>query len=420
MQCLGRIEKAGGDANAVEGPRELLGDVGILAHAAEDQFFFFRQGHFNEAHDLDEFSVEGLGRGGDGFAFNGEATAGLGEDGFIVQRHQILESGGTSRKPTGRALPFNTFPALLLPSINFRRWHLAPLFAAAMFLGLTGCGDRDRLSYATETDEPYYREGVSLLKTGRQQEALTAFLKVIDKRGEDAPESHLEIGLLYLQHINDPLSAIYHFKKYLALRPNSPQAPLVRQRIDAAIREFARTLPAQPLDTATKRVDLIAAMDKLKMENDQLKQQLADLQANRDSSPTLTVSTQSHAPSATQSTPDNKLSLNFETIPTVRTRSAPPAAATPVKPAPLMPSVATPSIKRHENTAVKPAPASPSPTTSATAGARKHVVQKGDTLSNLAQKYYKNRAKWRDIYAANRKVMKNEGDIHIGMQLVIP
>ena len=52
---------------------------------------------------------------------------------------------------------------------------------------------------------------------------MTAFLKVIDKRGEDAPESHLEVGLLYLQHINDPLSAIYHFRKFLALRPNSQQ-----------------------------------------------------------------------------------------------------------------------------------------------------------------------------------------------------
>ena len=183
-----------------------------------------------------------------------------------------------------------------LTSFNYRRWLLA-LLCAAVAWGLTGCGDRDRLSYATETDEPYYREGVSLLKTGRRQEALTAFLKVIDKRGEDAPESHLEIGLLYLQHINDPLSAIYHFKKYLALRPNSPQAPLVRQRIDAAIREFARTLPAQPLENATKRVDLIAAMDKLKLENDRLKQQLADLQANRDTTTSaLTVSTQ---PSAT-------------------------------------------------------------------------------------------------------------------------
>ena len=294
------------------------------------------------------------------------------------------------------------------------------LCGAALAFGLAGCGDRDRLSYAAETDEPYYREGEALLKTGRRQEALTAFLKVIDKRGEDAPESHLEIGLLYLQHINDPLSAIYHFKKYLALRPNSPQAPLVRQRIDAAIREFARTLPAQPIENATKRVDLIAAMDKLKLENDQLKQQLVDLQASHASDSLLTVDTPPVEGKSAEPAPGNKLSFKLDAIPTVRTRSPQPTPVVTIKTATTPPVVTTTSGKRHEvaapkNTTLKPAPVAP-----ASGAGRKHIVQKGDTLSNLAQKYYKNRAKWRDIYAANRKVMKNEGDIHVGLELVIP
>ena len=291
-----------------------------------------------------------------------------------------------------------------------------------MAFGLTGCGERDRLTYATETDEPYYREGLSLLKNGRRQEALTAFLKVIDKRGEDAPESHLEIGLLYLQHINDPLSAIYHFKKYLALRPNSPQAPLVRQRIDAAIREFARTLPAQPLENATKRVDLIAAMDKLKLENDQLKQQLVDAQNNRANADTPMVITESASTGASLNTAasEPKLTLSLDTMPTVRTRPAPSGPVIPVKPATPLPIVTTTPAKSRGNASAKAGITLPAPAAPTGAVVRKHTVQKGDTLSNLAQKYYKNRAKWRDIYTANRKVMKNESDIHIGMELVIP
>ena len=308
---------------------------------------------------------------------------------------------------------------MFLASFNLRHW-LTAFLCAALALWLSGCGDRDRLSYATETDEPFYREGVSLLKTGRRQEALSAFLKVVDKRGEDSPESHLEIGLLYLQHINDPLSAIYHFKKYLALRPNSPQAPLVRQRIDAAIRDFARTLPAQPIENATKRVDLIAAMDKMKLENDQLKQQLSDLQANRATAVTLAEGTPPSAASQAQSAPANNLTLNFDAIPTVRTRPAPASSSAPLKPITTAPLVAPPTAPRRESARVKPAATPPVATAPARTAARKHVVQKGDTLSNLAQRYYKNRAKWRDIYTANRKVMKNEGDIRIGMELVIP
>jgi len=47
-------------------------------------------------------------------------------------------------------------------------------------------------------------------------------------------------------------------------------------------------------------------------------------------------------------------------------------------------------------------------------------VTRGDTLSNLSQRYYGNRTRWRDIYQANRGVMKNEGDLRIGTQITIP
>jgi tetratricopeptide (TPR) repeat protein len=278
-----------------------------------------------------------------------------------------------------------------------------------MALCLGGCGDTERASYASELDEPNYREGQSLLKAGRRQEALAAFLKVIDRRREDAPESHLEVGLLYAQHINDPLSAIYHFRKYLAIRPNSPQAPLVRQRIDAAIREFARTIPAQPLESQTQRVDLIATLDRLKQENEGLKQQLADLRAARGVA-TLPTGASEAPVRVNQPAPAASGAVNFslETMPTVRTG---PPPVTTVRTGPAMP---LPAQKAGPATSgARPAPAAP-------AAVRTHVVRPGDTLSKLAQQYYNNRAKWRDIYAANRGTMKNEGDLRVGAELKIP
>jgi tetratricopeptide (TPR) repeat protein len=277
-----------------------------------------------------------------------------------------------------------------------------------------GCSDNERLSYATEVDEPNYREGTALLKSGRKQEALSAFLKVIEKRGEDAPESHLEVGLLYLQHINDPLSAIYHFRKYLALRPNGPQAPLVKQRIDAATRDFARTLPAQPLESQLQRVDLVATLDRLKQENDRLKQELADLKAGRNNPAALRSDEAGPAGATPESAP---LGVNFavETIPTVRTRPAPKEPARNPPPAPA----------RVSPPAVQPTPAPTAATQKAPAATRnvagrKHTVQPGETLSKIAQQYYGNRAKWHDIFAANRGVMKSETDLKVGMELKIP
>ncbi len=297
--------------------------------------------------------------------------------------------------------------------------RVPPSFRRALFLLcgtavllLAGCGEGDRSSYATEADEPGYRQGQSLLKSGRRQEALSSFLKVIDKRGDDAPESHLEAGLLYYAHINDPIAAIYHFRKYLALRPNSPQAPLVKQRIDAAIREFARTLPAQPLENTVQRVDLIAELDKLKLENEMLKQQVADLKAGREpaedatgagpAGPTASVAT---PPAAA---PAGNFSFNLDSMPVVRTRPLVTEPAGKGK----TPAKRTPAVQAPAPAETKPAPAK--------GGGRTHVVKQGDTLSKLAQQYYGNRAKWRDIFNANRKTMRNEGDLHVGMELVIP
>lgn len=271
----------------------------------------------------------------------------------------------------------------------------------AWALALIGCADDSRRSYAAEVDEPAFRQGQSLLKSGRRQEALAAFLNVIERRA-DAPESHLEAGLLYLQHINDPLAAIYHFKKYLALRPNSPQSGLVKQRIDFAIREFARTLPAQPLPSRFERIDLLAKVDRLQRENEELKQQLADLRAGRLETPGLASPA---VPSATAM--EGPFDLTPDDLPTVRTRPAAPA---------VPPRTTAPAATRPDAPASQPRPSvAPSP-----GRARTHVVQPGDTLYKLAQQYYNDRARWRDIFAANRDVMKTETDLRIGMTLRIP
>ena len=302
--------------------------------------------------------------------------------------------------------------------------RLAPLlrrlllpFLGALALVLAGCSDNEHVMSATELDEPNYREGQALLKTGRRQEALGAFLKVIGKRGDDAPESHLEIGLLYLQYINDPLSAIYHFKKYLALRPNSPQAPLVKQRIDAATREFARTLPAQPLEGQPQRVDLVAALDRLKQENDALKQELADLKANRaNTMPPIDLPTTTMPATAVVATP---LPFKFsvaESVPTVRTR---PSTSSNSRTS-AIPTVrtATPSLPRVTAPA---APVTPPPAaTPRPAAARRHIVRPGDSLSKISMQYYGSRTKVHDIFAANRNVMKSETDLKVGMEIKLP
>jgi nucleoid-associated protein YgaU len=58
--------------------------------------------------------------------------------------------------------------------------------------------------------------------------------------------------------------------------------------------------------------------------------------------------------------------------------------------------------------------------TAPTGNMRRHVVVKGDTLQSISLRYYGTRSRFRDIYAANRDVMPNEGTLSIGMALRIP
>jgi tetratricopeptide (TPR) repeat protein len=256
------------------------------------------------------------------------------------------------------------------------------LLCLTLFM-LVGCDGTDRLVLGTETNEPYYRQGDQLKRQGRYQEALGAYLKVIERRNQDAPESHLEAGLIYQQYLKDPIYAIYHFRKYLELEPNSRQADLVRQRIDAAMRDFARTLPARPMEDQMLRLDLMNKIDELQKQNLALKEQLAR------QSPGVAIpggdsgEMMVPVPGSAPSSPARRGFL-----------SNPPAAQAGEQPG--------------------------TPPTKPSAAARTHMVAQGETLGKIAQRYYGSSARWHEILDANRDVLKDEKAVKQGMTLKIP
>ena len=52
--------------------------------------------------------------------------------------------------------------------------------------------------------------------------------------------------------------------------------------------------------------------------------------------------------------------------------------------------------------------------------ARRHTVEKGDTLSRIAERYYGEPAKWRLIYEANQGTISNPDLIYPGQEIEIP
>jgi LysM repeat protein len=264
--------------------------------------------------------------------------------------------------------------------------------SAILWFGV-GCNRLPEGELVAETSEPGYEEGRRLLRQGKEQEALAAFTRVIEFRSDGAPESHLEVGLLYDEEMKDPISAIYHFRKYLALKPNAPQSDLVRQRIDNSIKDFARTLPAQPLENQALRNDLLDVVESLKRENNRLKDEIAMTRSNA--------------------------SLNGSSRPMVADLSA-PSRPSPTARATNSPISIVPMNADEDRVTARPTRPEAAPPQPAKTGLM-HTVAKGDTLYGLARKYYNSAARVNDILAANRGSLNSVNDpLQIGMQLVIP
>ena len=238
------------------------------------------------------------------------------------------------------------------------------------FFFAQGCGRGD--GYAlSEQDEPSFRRGVSLLRENRLDEALLAFENVVDAR-RDAPESHLELGRIYMDHVKDPVSAIYHFRKYLELRPDSDMSRQVAQLIESARKDFARTLPGDPLGEPLDRLDLMEQLEKLRAENEQLRREAAVLRADLERA--------------------RKNGSSAAYASNTRTQQA-PASFVP-QAAPVRSAVAS--------------------------GQKTYIVESGDSLSKISQKVYGSTARWREIFEANQSQLKSPHDLKVGMELVIP
>jgi LysM repeat protein len=285
------------------------------------------------------------------------------------------------------------------------------LLAAASLLALAalaGCGSDNPAALTSEMDDSNYRDGQQLERQGRWEEALADYLKAIDRRGDAAPESNLDAGLIYLNHTHNPIFAIYHFSRYLELEPNSKQAVFVRGMIDSAKREFARSLPGQPLESETEHMGVEEQVARLQRENDELRAENAALRAGV-------------SPPAAHSS-----SIDLGSIPTPQSLSEPSAApagadSPPISLAPMpagegaASSAISDAPQESPPAEAKEAPPAPAP------AVRHHTVARGDTLFSLAQKYYGNRSKWRDIFAANRNVLASENSpLKIGVELKIP
>ncbi|MBK1879957.1 LysM peptidoglycan-binding domain-containing protein [Pelagicoccus mobilis] len=261
-------------------------------------------------------------------------------------------------------------------------------FTLVGFAFLAGCAQQDSLEILQEDEDPIFRRARDLYARGMENEALENFLKLIQRRNGNAPESHLDAGNIYLKHLHDPVSAIYHFKHYEALLRQSnredadTRIELVEERIKSAKKEFALTFDAKVYKDPLERLKLLDTIESLRTQNELLKRQLTDARTRRSDLADSLLASQTEAAAA-----------RAEPVFASRVERAQPRTA-PSRP------VAQASVQQDSG--------------------RRYTIKSGDSLYRIASSVYGDGSRWKEILDANRDVIPNEGSLKVGASIRIP
>ena len=147
--------------------------------------------------------------------------------------------------------------------------HLVSVCLSIFFLcGLAGC---DRLGNSRYTQLMQDAENKSA--QGDFERAVNLYEAALDDSPRGA-EVHYRLALLYDDKLNDPVNALHHFKRYVALSPNGSHAKDVRESIK---RDEIAALTALSGDSVITRAEAA----RLRNENLTLHKQMEERAASR-------------------------------------------------------------------------------------------------------------------------------------------
>jgi nucleoid-associated protein YgaU len=229
---------------------------------------------------------------------------------------------------------------------------------------------------------PYFRKAAAAVAEGNYFAAIEQYESAL-QANKNVAKAHVEIGLLYSEKLGDPVSGIYHFQKYLALRPTAADRDQIQAYVEKSKIDFALTLPNSTAHNAEE-------MARISKENMDLKQTLAQRDA------VLAKKDDALASQRVQPAPASVEPPLNSTVPAGTSPTVPAAPAPTVAPAP------NPSVPAQEG--------------------RTYTIQKGDSLWKIAKQFYPDNvhAGVDKIKQANPEATANVQNLKLGSTLVIP
>jgi len=284
----------------------------------------------------------------------------------------------------------------------------------ALSLALVGCDqvNKDTSSTAAHTDDannPNYKQAQQDLDNNNPSAAIADYEAALAANPKLAG-AHYELGVIYGDKMNDPISSIYHFKRFIDLSPNSDKKDQVQALIDKQGALYAASLP-NPSGLSAGDIA------KLQDENATLKKQVGDATTTIAKLQSELGKHHSVASSAIPNGPMIAQAAAPDPSPVISTdaggSSSNGATATPPKALPVDQAAAAAGNADTQTGGTNGAPVS-------LEGARSYTVVKGDSYWKIAKKMYPGDTKngVQKIQDANKETMGKP--LKIGQVLVIP
>ncbi|MFZ4397247.1 MAG: LysM peptidoglycan-binding domain-containing protein [Kiritimatiellia bacterium] len=329
-----------------------------------------------------------------------------------------------------------------------------PLLFTVLITLLVGCDRTTTVTVqdARDRENPLIRRALEREQIGDLDGAIQAYEEVL----LDSPKlvsAHFHLALLLQDYRKDYMGAIYHYRQYEKLRPESEKKSLLHERTRVCQQLLiVQLLSSGNVAISRKQLELVSEIDKLNKrlsavegekaalteQASSLEHQLAEQKAEserlrrlldrvmpassgedvrpRSVLPRLDPGTSQPAPTHSLTPPPAPRTSLIEPAAEPPTPSAgkpaAPEGAVPEPPALMKPTAPTATT---ENTADVAPP--PQPVTAAT---RTYVVQPGDSVYRIAERVYGDPGDWKKIRDANKDRLGPGNQVRAGQVLVIP
>jgi len=238
---------------------------------------------------------------------------------------------------------------------------------------MSSCSKSEKM---LQENNPFYIRGVRLRQDSRYQKAAEAFRKCL-RLTPEATQAHLQLAMLYDDHLGKPIQAMYHYQLFIDNSNNAKNVDIARQSLQKLQESYAKNIlneaggfeSAQKSETTNKRIKELIRQKRIILSK--LKEVNADL---------------------------------------IRTRQRLTAALGKEH------SVSSNTDQRSEMSEEK----RESPRQGATEDVRTHTVQRGDTLIKLCRKYYGTGQYWDELLRYNTTILHGDTTLKPGMKLRIP